>query len=405
MRSIRRWPWFFLALASCTPSPDKSPPAFVAEKPRIERDLAFTTLSKKAYIALQIKTEPIVLKEVQERLTLTGWIMAKPGNEVTLTAPTAGYVRFREGTGVPIAGDRIKPGQELLQIAPVLSPVEQIQVAALKRSIETELIKAQVTLSASESDLARIRELHSQNLRSKQDLELAQKARDHAVEELAGAKDKLKLFDLPPLPIKASQGGNILSAPISAGQYVPASGPLVTLIELNPTWIRVPVPEVDLPRIDVKQPIAIHVAEGDAKRDARATFLSARPAGRVAHVDPIRHTAELWYEIEKVPEGKSFVKDQMLPVHFTLGKVEKATVVPYSAIVFDAQGHAWIYLERTAGGDAQHRFERQPVEMGGVSGDGIIIRTNLSSGDRVVTNGAAVLFSRDFHKTPVQEDD
>ena len=37
--------------------------------------------------------------------------------------------------------------------------------------------------------------------------------------------------------------------------------------------------------------------------------------------------------------------------------------------------------------------------------DGVIIRTNLSGGERVVTYGAAILFSRDFHNTPTPEDD
>jgi hypothetical protein len=95
----------------------------------------------------------------------------------------------------------------------------------------------------------------------------------------------------------------------------------------------------------------------------------------------------------------------MVSAHLTLGKTEKGTVVPYSAIIFDAHGHAWIYLERTTDKDVQHRFERRPVEMVASAADGIIIRANLSNGERVVTNGAAVLFSRDFHKTPVAEDE
>ena len=50
----------------------------------------------------------------------------------------------------------------------------------------------------------------------------------------------------------------------------------------------------------------------------------------------------------------------------------------------------------------KHQFERRPVELvTSAEEDNVVIRTNLVGGERVVTNGAAALFSRDFHKTPV----
>ena len=77
-------------------------------------------------------------------------------------------------------------------------------------------------------------------------------------------------------------------------------------------------------------------------------------------------------------------------------------------MIYDAHGHAWIYLEVTKENDARHRFERRPVEVVAAVDSGLALRTRLDSGERVVTSGAAVLFSRDFHKTPVRfegEDD
>lgn len=405
MSAIRWIPMGLLVLAGCTQGTGKLGTPTTSEKPRSESDLAFTNITKKAYVSLQIKTQPIAIKDVHERLALTGWIMSKPGHEVTLTAPAAGYVRFLNGRSVPVAGATVEPGQELMQIQPVLSPVEQIQVAALKRGIESELVKAQTTLKTAESDFMRIQDLHAQNLRSKQDLELAQKARDHALEELAGAKDKLKYFDLPPVSIKAPQRGTILLSPIGAGQYVAASAPLVTIIDLTPIWVRVPVPEFDLPKVDPKLNVAISWKNPSHERIEKSAFLSAKPTGRVAQVDPIKHTAELWYELEPAKNADRFVKDQMVTVHLALGKTEKAAVVPYSAIIFDAHGHAWIYLERTNDKDTAHQFERRPIEMVSSTDDGIIIRANLTGRERVVTSGAAVLFSRDFHKTPVAEDE
>src|SRR5262245_1367931 len=99
-----------LCAAGCSGSAAK-PTGGTAEKVKVEGDLAFTTISKKAFVSLDIKVEPIKVTEVNERLTLTGWIMAKPGHEVTLTAPAAGYVRFVNG-GAPVADQDVTKGEQ-----------------------------------------------------------------------------------------------------------------------------------------------------------------------------------------------------------------------------------------------------------------------------------------------------
>jgi multidrug efflux pump subunit AcrA (membrane-fusion protein) len=55
--------------------------------------------------------------------------------------------------------------------------------------------------------------------------------------------------------------------------------------------------------------------------------------------------------------------------------------------------------------DGKHQFERRPVEVVTAVDDRLMIHSNLKDGDRLVTKGAAILFSRDFFKTPVAEDD
>lgn len=405
----------FLCISGCTGSPAKPPSAAVSsEKPKIESELAFATISKIAAAKLHIQTQEAKLEDVHEYLAMTGWIMAKPGHEVTLTAPAAGFVQFRNNQRVPIAGETVKAGQELLQLDPVLSPVEQIQVAALKRSIESDLVKAETTLKTAESEFQRIRDLFKQNIRSKQEFEQAQKARDHALEEIAAGKDKLTYFQTRSITLKAPQAGQVLILHAGPGQYVPVSAPLLTIIDLQPVWIRVPVPEYDLPIIDPQQNVKITWKNPNQDRGAKPAFLSAipadnekpvfftaRPAGRVAQVDPVKHTADLWYELEPAKEAGRFVKDQMMTVQVPIGKKVKATVVPYSAIVFDAYGHAWVYLDHGEDNTGKLKFERRRIELVTSVDGGLIVRPALADGERVVTHGAAALFSREFHKPPV----
>jgi multidrug efflux pump subunit AcrA (membrane-fusion protein) len=379
------------------------------EKPKAEADLAFATISKKAYVSLEIKTKPIEIKEVNERLALTGWIMAKPGHEVTLTAPTSGYVNFLKSQHVPIAGEHVKVNQDLLQLDPVLSPVERIQVQSLKTTIESDLKKAEITFKTADSELMRTRELFMQvpPLKNKQDLELAQKAYDHAKEEIAAAKQKLTFFATPSFNIRAPLPGTVLQLHAGPGQYVPASAPLITIIDLNPIWIRVPIQEFDLPRVDPKQSVSITWKNPIQEPGDRPPFFQARPTGRVAQVDPLKRTADLWYELEVTKDTQHAMtqlatKDLMVNVLLPIGKKEKAAVVPYSAIVFDTHGNAYVYLDRTADKATKHQFERRRIQIVCSTDEGLIVRSSLSDGELLVTNGAAALYSREFHKTPVQ---
>jgi RND family efflux transporter MFP subunit len=402
--------FFPLFVVGCN-NPAK-PAAPAPEKVKSEADLAFTNLSKKAYVSLKIETQKVTVTEVNERLALTGWIMAKPGNEVTLTAPATGYVHFAKDRA-PIAGDVVAVKDELLTLDPELSPIEKIQVAALKTTIESDLVKARTTLKKAEIDLARTEKLLKDMAKNQQDVEQCQTAVDHAKEDVAAATKKLTFFETQPIPLKAPLDGKVLQLHVGPGQYVPVSAPLITIIDLRPIWIRVPVPESDLPMVlrmvDPKKTVDISWKNGNHNQNGKPAFFEAKYVGRVAQVDPVKHTAELWYELLPTKEADSFVKDQMVTVHLPIDKIEKGTVVPYSAIVFDVHGRGLIYLERTTDKDTKHQFERRPIELVSSADDGkVVIRTYLTGGERVVTNGAAVLFSRDFHKTPVNipgEDD
>ena len=401
--------FFPLFVVGCN-NPAK-PAAPASEKVKVEADLAFTDLSKKAYISLEIKTQKAAVTEVGERRALTGWIMAKPGNEVTLTASIAGYVHFPKDRA-PIAGNTVTVKDELLTITPVLSPLDQIQLDSTKITFETELAKAQTRLENAGIELTRTKNLIEANGANKRDLEQAQEKFDNATAEVTGATRRLKnltLLQNQPRPLQASRDGKILQLHVGPGQYVPVSAPLLTIIDLQPIWIRVPVPESDLPDVDPKANVEISWKNSNHNQTGKSPFFKAKPVGRVPQVDPIKHTAELWYELLPTKEADRFVKDQMVTVHLPIGKKGKGTVVPYSAIVFDVHGQGLIYLERTTDKDTKHKFERRPVELVSSTDDGnVVIRTDLTGGERIVTNGAAVLFSRDFHRTPVHipgEDD
>ena len=143
-------------------------------------------------------------------------------------------------------------------------------------------------------------------------------------------------------------------------------------------------------------------ANGDPSNGGRRTHVAAFKAA-VRQVDPVRHTADLLYELPpEADKSGLFAKDQMVAVLLPLGGEEEETVVPYSAVVFDAYAGSWIYLDRTADSKGPHVYERRRVELGAAVGDGVVIRPALRAQDRVVVDGAAKLFSAEFFKPPMK---
>ena len=62
-------------------------------------------------------------------------------------------------------------------------------------------------------------------------------------------------------------------------------------------------------------------------------------------------------------------------------------VVPYSSVVYDGHGDAWVYV--TSG---PHAFERAPITIRDVAGESVFLTAGPDTGTHVVTIGASELF-------------
>jgi hypothetical protein len=417
----------FLGLALLAPTGCQKPAApaasSTAEKPKPEPDPNKTTITAAARASLGVRSAPVEARPAREQTTLAGWVQARPGAEVTLTAPVAGYVRAgtvgglwwqpRRERGAPFAGEAVAAGESLFLLEPVLAPLDQVQILGLRRAAAAEVAKAEEArkVAREEQTIAEAPEGKQVKGQVRYDLELSQARAKlkNAEEDLAAAQYKARLFDetaegdarrLRPVPVQAPRSGvavNVLAAP---GQYVAAAAPLLTVVDLSRPWLRVSVPEADLHRIDRTAPATaiLHAVPFDYR-------LTARPVPRlVPQVDPARLTADLYYELPALPPHlPPLGRDQMLTVLVPRGEERTETVVPTSAVVYDSGGGAWVYVDLSPDERADPQtFERRPVEIGAAVEGGVVIRPGLPKNSRVVVAGAAALFSREFHSTPMK---
>ncbi len=433
LRLVAGFAMLGLAYGCQSNPPPPATPTAVTAAPKIvkETDLAVLTLSADEADSLRIRSAPVRRPEVREHAARAGWLIAPPGKEVTLTAPVSGYLR---AASPPIAGMPVKLEQELFSLRPILSPLEQVQLAALRRGVISEQIKAEQNVAVAKTELKRIHDLKA--LRTQQELEEAQaQARlKSAEEDLKAAKDKLALFDaaagdsqelLKTLAIVAPHEGTILTVHASPGQYVPAAAPLVTITEMSRPWIRVPVLEEEFASVQFDEATA-HIKERWGSAPATSPYFATKASFKypVPLVDRSRHV-ELLYELLVAPRifpqsdpvrlpaeewPGPYAKDQMVTVFIPLSGLRTQTVVPAAAIAHDNTGGAWVYLDRTPAGAKSRTYERRRVEVGPRVkladktyedvNEGLIVKLDAGPEDRVVTRSAQALFSREFYRPP-----
>ena len=145
------------------------------DKPRTKAEPVLTTLAANEVASLRIQTKKITPTLAQETFELTGWIMAKPGCEVTVTASVPGYVlELPRPLAMPVPGQVVRVGQPLFRIRPVLSSVEEIQLATMKRNVELDRAKADVALDNATKELNRFKPLVDMGIKQQQELEQLQ---------------------------------------------------------------------------------------------------------------------------------------------------------------------------------------------------------------------------------------
>lgn len=180
--------------------------------------------------------------DIHRFVTLPGTL--RPNQQVTLHAKVAGYLKSISVD----KGDTVKEGQ-------LLAEIEMPEAVAARATYEAELKIAQA-----ESDRVR-------NARAKAPDLITPQASDTADARLALAQaalaqnDTLQRFS----KISAPFAGVVTMRYVDTGAFVPAAtagtnpaaAAIVTVMDYSTVRVRVPVPEIEAPRIQVGQPVVV----------------------------------------------------------------------------------------------------------------------------------------------------
>ena len=376
-------------LPGCASEPSGSEAPAQVENPVQEADLTTIHLTEEAERRIGIEVGAVETRAVQRRRSFGGELMAPPGAAVAVTAPRAGMIVAPEDGEIPRAGAAVRAGQGLLRLVAlpagdeILGGVGALSVAEAR--LQTAGAKARRARDLLASGVASQAEVEDAEL----ELRRAQAGADAVrarMEILETGRTSVDLTSLSPIVLSAPTAGVIHGVHVTPGQTVSAGVPLMELVDADPLWVRVPVYVGVLPEVD-RAVDATVVRPGDP---AEALGTVAAPIAGPPTADPATVSADLFYRVSN--PGGALRPGERVSVRVPLkGGEADGTVVPWSAVLHDIQGGAWIY-EALEG----HAYTRRRVEVRDVVEGYAVLARGPAPGTPVVVVGAAELYSTEF---------
>ena len=409
--------------SGCQP---KSTPAKSASPAKVEMvphesDLATLTLTTEAVARLGISTVTTETGRFQQHRTFGGEIVVPSGRSIMVSAPLAGIVSHAGSSKIPVPGSKVKAGDIVLALAPLLTPerdvptpAEQMQMASAKATLVAaqvsatgEMQRGRAEMAASKITLDRAKKLLSDRAGSQRAVDDAQALVNVASTVFAAAEERFKELTkliaslesssakekAVQINLRAPVDGVVRTLNISEGQQVVGGASLFEVLDTNTVWVRVPI-FVDL-LSSILQGTHGRVVSLDGKMATRTMQSvnleqdNANPVDAPPTADAASSSADLYFEIAN--SRNTYRPGQRIGIELPLNSEVEAIVVPASSVLYDIHGGTWVYTQKEP-----QRFVRQRVTVMWFDGSQAILDKGPRAGTMVVADGAAELFGTEF---------
>ncbi len=306
----------------------------------------------------QEKVVPVAVEVVKKEDVVDRFIL--PANleameDIVLSAEIAGPVqqlRFEEG-------DLVRAGEILLEIDP----------ATIKSSLRRE----RENVAVIERKLERYRNLETEGLVSRQDVEDLEN-------NLVTARESLKTTQLlmdksqPRSPL----AGRVDRLYVDRGEYVDPGMALVRLLMVEQLKVMADVPEKDIAYLSVGQRVKIVPAKIHAQPEVPVS-------GKIEFIAYAANDVTRTYRTKIIIDNPGNLRPGMIVrAEFVRQALESVVTVPLYALL-DRDGEKSVFLSEN--GIAR----RSIVEIGSSIGQRVVILSGLNSNDRVVVKGQQLL--------------
>jgi len=369
------------------PKEKQQPPAKVQNVVK-ETDLTTITLTTEAEARLGIQTVSVEYRSVEKKRTFGGEVVSVSGRSVTVSAPLSGTLLLAKDNLPVTAGQQVTKSQPLFRLLLALPEKDLL-------SVQEEISLRKVELQLAQARVKRARQLLVDKAGSARELEDAEAQLAGAKVSLETAQTRLSLLEkgeldladdgLASLIIKSPVDGIVQEVHVAPGQTITGTTALLEITGIDPVWIKVPVYVGDLATIDTKKPARVHSLADFVGAETQTAQLVAAPFS----ADPESVTADLFYELSNADH--SYRPGQKVGVTLSLKDSKQSLVVPYSSILYDMYGSAWVYQNTEP-----QVYVRRRVELHYVLDELAILTRGPAIGAKVVSAGAAELFGTEF---------
>lgn len=348
-------------------------------------------LSAESAASIGVSTTDVRVQTVRPTIQTTGWLLVKPGYQVAIRATATGLI-VPDTTTSPIElGTVVKADQQLGTLRVLVSPQEEAQLVVMKEEADTLMRQSLASLEAATARYDHVQQLAKtgplagkEAVTAKESLERARAAYEEVQQEFPflPAEPYEHPLQLRAIEIRAPQGGQVVEVHVRPQQFVVQGDPLWTVADWSILWLRVPVFEGDLSRIDRTSSAEITISSQETPR-------SVAPTGIPQATQDGRRTVDLTYEIANA-DGQ-LRPGQAVTVSLPVGGTTEEIVVPRSAVIWDGMGSAAVYIA-----EPDNTFRRQRIQVGPAVGNDIVVKDGLNRGQSVVNVGAEALYGEEF---------
>ena len=288
-----------------------------------------------------------------------GEIVPAAGRRVTVTAPLAGILDPRVGSGL-VPGTPVVAGQIVVALAPALGAGGNAYAQARADLAEAEGEHARATrLVAAEAAPAR----------RLQEAEIRVRAARETLVGFGGGE----LVD-GKIPVRAPIGGMIAATQWIGGGLVEAGAPLLTIIDPGVVWLRALVPVAVAATLDRRRPAMLRI-------DGTGQSVETGPPIAVAPViDSISRTVEVLYPVSN--RSGSIAVGATAKALLPSGGSRNGVIVPATAVLeFDGRPSVFVQI-------AGERFEQRTITIGARDASRVLVSSGVEAGERIVIQGA-----------------
>ena len=312
---------------------------------------------------------PFGVAEVERRsipasVRATGELTVPDHRMARISAPVTGLVRARDGRA-PAPGTWVEEGEVLAVLAPTDADASYARLRGRVERLEREAARAERLVEAEAIAEKRLVE-------ARHELSVARSALEaiggEAPSSAEGGDDGYRFHLRSPIT------GTVAERRLSPGQRVEAGERVFTVVDPRTLWLRLKVPADEAARASRATGATFRV-EG-----SRATHRAASVVSVGDVIDPESRTLPVILGVENA--DRRLKVGMLARARLFVGDTVAGPALPSEA-VRDEEGLKVAYVE--TGGES---FERRVLELGPSDGQWTLVRSGVSPGERVVTEGA-----------------